>query len=344
MHPTTSEIARRLGAELRGDASLAIAGMASLEAATSTDIAFVAGGRHARQLAATRAGCVIVPPSLAEADGPATRLVVPDPYLAFARLTQWWAARRGVRERPPAGVHATAVVEAGAWVDESACIGPLAHVAAGARIHAGAVIGAQSSVGRDSSIGEDTWLAPRVVVAPGCSLGRRCIVHPGAVIGADGFGFAPHPGGWEKIEQLGAVRIGDDVEIGANTCIDRGALSDTVIEDGVKLDNLVQVAHNVHIGQHTAVAGCAGIAGSARIGKRCAIGGAANILGHLSIADGVHISPGTMVTRSIHQPGLYSGTFPFDTNAAWEKNAATVRQLFELRKRLRELERRVGGA
>ena len=181
---------------------------------------------------------------------------------------------------------------------------------------------------------------PSADVAASAHIGARCIVHPGAVIGADGFGFAPHAGGWEKIEQLGGVRIGDDVEIGANTCIDRGALEDTVIEDGVKLDNLVQVGHNVRIGAHSALAGCVGIAGSARIGAHCTFGGGAIVLGHLELADHVAISAATVVTRSIHKPGLYSGVFPIDDNASWEKNAATLRQLHSLRERIRHLEKK----
>jgi UDP-3-O-[3-hydroxymyristoyl] glucosamine N-acyltransferase len=192
----------------------------------------------------------------------------------------------------------------------------------------------------DSAIGAACRIGARVFVGAGCRLGDRCIVHPGVVIGADGFGFAPHEGRWEKIEQLGAVAIGDDVEIGANTCIDRGALEDTLIGQGVKLDNLIQVGHNVRIGDHSAMAGCVGIAGSARIGAHCTVGGGAVILGHLELADHVHVSAATVVTRSILQPGQYSGVFPFDDNASWEKNAATLRQLHRLRERLRALEAR----
>ena len=187
-------------------------------------------------------------------------------------------------------------------------------------------------------IGAQTVLKSRVTLGERCVVGERCIIHPGVVIGADGFGFAPNAGAWEKIEQLGAVRIGNDVEIGANTCIDRGALQDTVIEDGVKLDNLIQIAHNVHIGEHTAMAGCAGVAGSATIGAHCTVGGSGNVLGHLTLADGVHISAGSMVMRSISKPGLYTGIFPIDDNASWEKNAATLKQLASLRDRIRALE------
>ncbi len=185
-------------------------------------------------------------------------------------------------------------------------------------------------------------LKSRVTVSEDCVIGARCLLHPGVVIGADGFGFAPHEGAWVKIEQLGAVRIGDDVEIGANTCIDRGALDDTVIEDGVKLDNLIQIGHNVRVGKHTAMAGCVGVAGSADIGAHCTIGGGAIVLGHLTLADGVHISAATVVTRSILKPGQYTGMFPIDDNAAWEKNAATLKQLHALRERLKALEKTAG--
>jgi UDP-3-O-[3-hydroxymyristoyl] glucosamine N-acyltransferase len=194
-------------------------------------------------------------------------------------------------------------------------------------------------IGRGASVGAYSRLAPRVTLGADCHLGQRCVVHSGVVIGADGFGFAPTEGRWEKIEQLGGVRIGNDVEIGANTCIDRGALDDTVIDDGVKLDNLIQIGHNVRIGAHTAMAGCVGVAGSATIGAHCTVGGGAIVLGHLRLADGVHISAASVVTRSILKPGQYSGVFPIDDNASWEKNAATLRQLHALRDRLRAVEK-----
>jgi UDP-3-O-[3-hydroxymyristoyl] glucosamine N-acyltransferase len=254
-------------------------------------------------------------------------------------MSQWWAAQR--RGATPPGIHPTAVVAASAQVHASARVGPLVVVEEGARIGPEACIGAQAFIGAGAEIGAGTRLAARTVVGERCSIGARGLVHPGAVIGADGFGFAAAGGRWEKIEQLGSVRIGDDVEIGANTCIDRGALDDTVIEDGVKLDNLVQIGHNVRVGAHTAMAGCVGVAGSARIGAHCMLGGGAIVLGHLELADHVHVSAATVVTRSILRPGLYSGVFPFDDNSAWEKNAATLRQLHALRDRLRALESRL---
>jgi UDP-3-O-[3-hydroxymyristoyl] glucosamine N-acyltransferase len=220
-------------------------------------------------------------------------------------------------------------------------VGAFAFVGAQAVIEEGVHLGEHTVVAAGVHIGRHTRLAARVSVGQDCRIGERCILHSGVVIGADGFGFAPAGGRWEKIEQLGAVRIGHDVEIGANTCVDRGALDDTVIEDGVKLDNLVQIGHNVHVGAHTAMAGCVGVAGSARIGAHCTVGGGAVVLGHLSLADHVHVSAASVVTRSITKPGHYSGFFPIDDNASWEKNAATLKQLHALRERIKQLEAQI---
>jgi UDP-3-O-[3-hydroxymyristoyl] glucosamine N-acyltransferase len=342
---TTSlgDLARLLDGEPHGDPAQVISRIGPLDSADGQTVSFLANPRYQAQLQTTRAGCVIVSPALLEAAAArGAALVCADPYLAFARLTQWWAAQQ--RRQPAVGVHASAVVEEGAFIDTRASVGAMAFVARGARIEAGAVIGPQVHVGEDAVVGAGTWLKARVVLSEGCRIGARGIVHSGAVIGADGFGFAPAKddagGHWEKIEQMGLVLIGDDVEIGANTCIDRGALDDTVLEDGVKLDNLVQIGHNVRVGAHTAFAGCVGVAGSARIGRHCTAGGGAIILGHLEIVDHVHITAATLITRSIHKPGQYSGAFPFDDNASWEKNAATLRQLHALRDRLRALERK----
>ncbi len=236
-------------------------------------------------------------------------------------------------------MHPSAVIDATAILGARVCIGPLAVIEAGAVIEDGAVIGAHCFIGAHALVGSASRFAARVTFGADCSIGERGIVHSGVVIGADGFGFAPTEGRWEKIEQLGAVRIGNDVEIGANSCIDRGALDDTVIEDGVKLDNLVQIGHNVRIGAHSALAGCAGVAGSAVIGAHCTVGGGAIVLGHLTLADHVNISAASVVMRSILKPGTYSGVFPIDDNSAWEKNAATLRQLHSLRTRLQALEK-----
>jgi UDP-3-O-[3-hydroxymyristoyl] glucosamine N-acyltransferase len=321
MRASVADIVARFGGQCLGDCSLIIERIATLETAEAAHIAFLANPRYRAQLASTLAGCVIVAPSLAEeAAARTTAIVTPDPYLYYARLSQWWAAG----DRPAeAGVHPSAVVEPGAQIAPTATVGALSYI------------------GADAVIGANTRIAARVTVGERCVIGERCIVHSGVVIGADGFGFAPHEGRWEKIAQLGAVRIGDDVEIGANTCIDRGALGDTVIEDGVKLDNLIQIGHNVRIGAHSAMAGCVGVAGSAKIGRHCTFGGGAIVLGHLELADHVHITAATVVSRSIAKAGQYSGMFPIDDNASWEKNAATLRQLYALRERLRALEKKL---
>ena len=315
-----ASIVAALGGVLQGDDSLRITGIAPLESATPSQISFLSNPKYQQQLLGSQAGCVIVAPALqALALTRGACIVAEDPYLYFAKLTQWWKRLRD--QGAAVGVHASAVVDALAVVHPSATIGPLCVVERGARIGAGTVLKSRVTVGED------------------CVVGERCLLHPGVVIGADGFGFAPHDGAWEKIEQLGAVRIGNDVEIGANTCIDRGALSDTVIEDGVKLDNLIQIGHNVRVGRHTAMAGCVGVAGTATIGAHCTLGGGAIVLGHLALGDHVNISAATTVSKSISKPGHYTGMFPVDDNASWERNAATLKQLHSLRDRIKTLEK-----
>ena len=336
---TLGEIAASLGGELIGDPQAAIDAVGPLDAATPSTISFLANPLYEKQLAGSRAGCVIVAPAFRDAAvARGAAIVTPDPYLYFARLTQWWAER--TRPRPAPGVHPSALVDPAAEIGAEASIGAFAVVESGASLGSGVTVGAHAFVGRDCRLGAGTRLAPRATLMFETILGERCFVQSGAVIGADGFGFAPTAGRWEKIEQLGRVRIGDDVEIGANTCIDRGAAGDTVIDDGVKIDNLVQIGHNVRIGAHTAIAGCVGIAGSATIGAHCMVGGGVGINGHLSIADRVVITAATQVTRSIAKAGVYSGLFPFDDNASWEKNAATLRNLHALRERVRALEKK----
>ncbi len=339
---TLSDIHAALGGVLHGEGSMAVARLAPLETAEPNALSFVAQARYASRIAETRAGALIVPPALVQqAILRGACIETPDPYLYFARLTQWWRVQRDSQEgRAAPAVHPTAHVDPGAHLEAGVDVGPFAVIEAGVVVGRGARIGAHAVLEHRARIGADTRLAPGVVVGRDCSIGERCIVHAGVVIGADGFGFAPHQGEWIKIEQLGAVRIGNNVEIGANCCIDRGALDDTVLEDGVKLDNLIQIGHNVHVGRHTAMAGCVGVAGSARIGAHCTIGGGAVVLGHLSLADHVHISAASVVMRSIHQPGQYSGVFPIDDNSQWEKNAATLRQLHTLRQRIKALENR----
>jgi UDP-3-O-[3-hydroxymyristoyl] glucosamine N-acyltransferase len=316
-----------LGGSLEGGATrdVVISRIAPLEVAGPGDLSFLSNPRYQQQLAASRAACVIVAPALRDAALARGACIVADnPYVYFARATQLW--RQHNAPTVQGGIHASAVVDPSAHVDATATIGPLCVVERGAHIGAGTV------------------LKSRVTVGEGCRVGARCILHSGVVIGADGFGFAPDQGRWVKIEQLGAVHIGDDVEIGANTCVDRGALLDTVIEDGVKLDNLIQIGHNVRIGKHSAMAGCVGVAGSATIGAHCTVGGGAIVLGHLELADNVHISAATVVTRSLTRAGQYTGMFPIDDNARWEKNAATLKQLHSLRERIKALEQALKAA
>lgn len=321
-----------------GDPNLLIERLSTLEAAGPHDLTFLSHPRYLPKLALSAAGCVVVAPSAREAAmGRGSCIVVDDPYYYFALITQLWK-----RQHLPLTVphrHPSAFIDPDARLAPDVSVGAFSCISAGAVLGAGVRIAEHCVVGSQAMIGADSSLSARVTVAAGCQIGERCIVHPGAVIGADGFGFAPHKGHWIKIEQLGAVKIGNDVEIGANTCIDRGALEDTVIEDGVKLDNLVQIGHNVRIGQHTAIAGCAGVAGSARIGAHCTIGGGAVVLGHLSLADQVHISAASVVTRSILRAGHYTGFFPIDDNTAWGKNAVTLKQLHGLRERLKQAEK-----
>lgn len=312
-------IVERLGGQLIGSPDLRVQGLAPLLTARSNQISFLSHPKYQSQLLDSRAGCVIVAPAFENAvPSGCSVLVTDDPYLYFARLTRLWKQEHQVSTGPR--IHPTAVIDPEAFVSDDAVIGPLCVLERGVRV------------------GSGTVLKSRVTLSEGALVGARCILHSGVVVGADGFGFALHQGKWEKIEQLGAVRIGDDVEIGANTCIDRGALDDTVIENGVKLDNLIQIGHNVHIGAHTAMAGCVGVAGSARIGAHCTVGGGAVVLGHLTLADHVHISAASVVTRSILKPGHYTGMFPLDSNVNWEKNAASLKQLSRLRERIRTLE------
>jgi UDP-3-O-[3-hydroxymyristoyl] glucosamine N-acyltransferase len=315
---TLGQIAARLGGRVAGDPGVLIRQVASLESAGEGQIGFLADARHRARLAGTRASAVIIGPE-AEPLTTLPRIVAENPYAYFARVSQ---LLNPLLHQPP-GVH------------------PSAWVAPGARLGARVSIGAGCAVGEGVEIGEDSCLYPGVVVYPGCRIGARAIIHSGTVIGADGFGFAPEGGRWVKIPQIGRVVIGDDVEIGANCTIDRGALDDTVLEDGVKLDNQIQIGHNCHIGAHTAMAGFSGAAGSARIGRHCTIGAGAIVLGHLEICDHVRVSADTVVSRSIRRPGTYTGMYPFDEHGSWARNTALVRHLAELAGRVRALEKRL---
>ncbi len=335
---TLAQIAARLGGRVVGDAEVLISQVGSLEGAGAGQIAFLANPKYRASLATTRAAAVVLAPA-AEAFSRLPRIVSDNPYAYFARLSQLFNPV-GI---PQPGIDATARVSSSATVPPSTRVEAGAVVGDGARLGERVSIGAGCHVGANVAIGDDSRLYPSVVVYAGCRIGARAVIHSGVVIGADGFGIAEDAGVWVKVPQIGAVVVGDDVEIGANTTIDRGTIDDTVIEDGVKLDNQIQIGHNVRVGAHTAMAGFSGVAGSADIGRHCTIGAAAIILGHLTIVDHVHISAATVISRSIRRPGTYSGMFPFDEHASWARNTALVRHLAELAERIRVLEKHIAG-
>ncbi|MBO9662935.1 UDP-3-O-(3-hydroxymyristoyl)glucosamine N-acyltransferase [Dokdonella sp.] len=328
------ELAERFELTLRGDPAVRIEGVATLAQADASRLGFLANPRYRSQLAETRAGAIVL--REAEADGwHGASLIAKDPYVAFARIAALF-------ESTPAaatGVHASAVVAPGARVAAGASVGPCCVIEDGAEIEDGAVLGPHCVVGPRCRVGAQSRLVARVTLVQDVVLGHRVLIHPGAVLGADGFGLAfergdGEPGHWIKVPQLGGVRVGDDCEIGANTTIDRGALGDTVLEEDVRLDNQIQIGHNVTIGAHTALAGCAAVAGSARIGRYCLIGGGAGILGHLSLADRVTVTAMSLVTHSIREAGEYSSGTPIQPNRQWRRNAARFKHLDELARRV----------
>lgn len=332
---TLGELAVRFGLTLRGDPDRVVSHVATLEAADEGSLAFLANPRYRRFLKQTRAGAVVLEPKFAQ-DSPVPVLEAKNPYAAYARIASL------LHPAPAAepGRHPSAVVDESAQVDASASIGPHVVIAARAKIGPRVSIGPGSVVFEDTIIGSDTRLVANVTICRGVTIGERCLIHPGAVIGADGFGLAPDRGEWVKVPQVGSVRIGNDVEVGANTTIDRGAIEDTTIEDGVKLDNQIQIAHNVRVGAHTAIAGCTGISGSTTIGKRCMIGGQVGIAGHLEICDDVVLTGRAFVTSSIHKPGMYSSGLPIEEASRFRKNAARFYQLDEF---MREVRRSLRG-
>lgn len=335
---TLGEIAAISGARLQGgDPAMVITGVASLDNASSGQLSFLTHSRYRHHLLVTRAAAVILSPEDAAAcPGPA--LIADNPHVAYARAAALFepvaAPQRGIH--PTAWIHPTAHIAADAW------IGPHCTVGAGTIIEAGVNVGPHCVIGEQVMIGAASRLVAQVTICHRVRLGCRVLAHPGAVIGSDGFGLAlERDGRWLKVPQLGSVQIGDDVEIGANTTIDRGALEDTVIEEGVKLDNQIQVAHNVRIGAHSALAGCVGIAGSAQIGRHCMLGGGVGIAGHLTIADRVQVTGMSLVTQSITQSGVYSSGLAVEPNRLWNKISARLRRLDELFRRLAALERTV---
>jgi UDP-3-O-[3-hydroxymyristoyl] glucosamine N-acyltransferase len=331
---TLAEIAARLGGDVLGEGNIRIAGVSTLVAAGDGEISFLANRKYRSQLQNTRAAAVLLSPADADAfAGP--RIITSNPYAYYARV----ASLLNPVQPGFSGIHPSAVVQS--EVPASVAVGPKVCVGQGVRIGENVVLHAGCVIGDDAEIGADSIIYPNVTIYHGCTLGQRVIIHSGAVIGADGFGFAPDGNTWVKIPQIGVVRIGDDVEIGANTTVDRGALEDTVIDDGCKIDNLVQIAHNCRIGPNSVLAGCVGVAGSVTMGEHCVVGGAGMVTGHLSLAAGTVISAGSLVMKSITEAGRYTGVFPLDTHEDWIKNAAHIRRLSKLADRVAELEKQL---
>ncbi|AZG14321.1 UDP-3-O-(3-hydroxymyristoyl)glucosamine N-acyltransferase [Cupriavidus pauculus] len=350
--PTLGQLATENGAQVVGDPDLPVGGLAPLDQAGPGDLSFLSNPLYLAQAVASKAGAIIVSQADLErirADGQADGrnwLVARNPYVCFARVAQRFD--RAANADPRVGIDARATVSPDATVPASCYIGPNVVIEAGARLGERVRVLANAFIGAGAEIGEDTLIYANVSVYHRCVVGARNILHSGAVIGADGFGFAPDIGpagvAYVKIPQVGRAVLGDDVEIGANTCVDRGAMADTVIEEGCKIDNQVQIAHNVHVGAHTVIAGTAAVSGSTRIGRFCVIGGAANFSGHLTIADRTTVSGGTSITKSITKPGgHFTSVFPFTSHGEWERNAAIVRGLSKLRERVVQLERRLRG-
>jgi UDP-3-O-[3-hydroxymyristoyl] glucosamine N-acyltransferase len=328
-----AELAVRFGCKLRGDPDAMVERVASLQEAGPGSIAFLANRRYRRYLAQTRATAVVIEPALA-GECPVAALATSNPYATYARIAQLLHPEPAFEP----GRHPSAVVEPGASIDATSWVGAHAYVARGAEIGPGVFVGPGSIVMAGARIGDSSRLVARVTICKGVRIGQRCIVHPGAVVGGDGFGHAPDGGAYVKVPQIGAVVIGDDVEVGANSTIDRGAIGDTVIGDGVKIDNQVQIGHNVRIGEHTVIAGCVGISGSAVIGRRCMLGGMVGVVGHLEICDDVLVTGRTMISSSIRQPGIYSSALAADEAKRFRRNAARFQKLDELAKRVRRLE------
>lgn len=335
---TLAELATSLGLSFAGESRRQLTGLATLATAGPDQLSFMSGKKFLGMLADTQAGAVIIHPDF-QSQCPVDCLLSDNPYLSFARVSHLFAREPA----SAAGVHRAAVVDPAASVHASASVGPNAVVEAGARLDENVVVGANAYIGHDCVIGAGSHIYPGAVLYHGVTLGQRCVIHSQAVLGADGFGYAPGPDGWEKIRQLGGVTLGDRVEVGACTTVDRGALEDTVIEDGAIIDNLVQIAHNCRIGKNTAIAGCTGLAGSTIIGANCTLAGGVGVVGHVEICDNVHVTGMTMVTKSITTPGSYSSGTPMSTTRDWRRSAVRFSQLESITQRLASLEKGQDG-
>lgn len=335
---TLGELAVRFGLALRGDPARVVESVGTLDSAGERQVAFLADPRLADRLARCRAGAVVLHPA-AQSASPVDCLLSDNPHAAFARIA---AVLHPLPTAAP-GVHPTAVIASDAFIHPEAHIGPLSVIGARVRIGARVVVGAGCVVDEDADLAEDVWLVARVTVLARVTIGARSILHPGSVVGSEGFGYAPEGQAWVHVPQVGTVRIGQDVEIGANTTIDRGALTDTVIGDGVKIDNLVQIGHNCTVGDHTAIAGCAGLAGSTHVGARCRVGGGAGLAGHLTLCDDVTVTAYSLVISDIREPGVYSGGIPAAAAADWRRVVGRLKRLDGLARRVADLERGAGA-
>jgi UDP-3-O-[3-hydroxymyristoyl] glucosamine N-acyltransferase len=347
--PSIAELAERFSARLVGNGSVIVDGFAPLIDANSSKLAFLANPLYRNEALLSRAAGLIVSDAdfdflstQAQASQDRAYLITKNPYALFARISQEFAKVNA--QNFQAGIHPSSAIEEGALIAPSAHIGPFCHVAKGVRVGERVILQSHVHLGQDASVGDDSKIYSNVTIYHSCSLGDRNIIHSGTVIGSDGFGFAPDlaAGEWVKVPQVGKVIIGDDVEIGSNTSIDRGAMADTIIENGCKIDNLVQIAHNVHIGALTVIAGNTAVAGSTTIGKMCMIGGSTSFSGHLKIADQTTISGGTTIIRSIEKPGQhFTSIFPMLPHSDWEKNAAILRGLDKMRQKVKDLEKQI---
>ena len=336
MEYSLAELGKLLGAELRGAGEIKITGVSTLEEATAGQVAFLDNAKYRKHLSGAKASAVI----LREADYaacPCSALILEEPYLGYAKAAQLFVAKPSLKP----GIDPSARIGENCVIDPSAAIGPYCVIGNGVNIGADTIIEAGTVIGEQCQMGAACHLFPRVTLYSDVHLGARVVLHSGAVIGADGFGMANQGGKWLKIPQVGGVRIGDDVEIGANTTVDRGAIGHTVIEEGVKLDNQIQVGHNVRIGAHTAIAACSGISGSVTIGKYCRISGMVGFTGHFTVADGTVITGMTMVSKSIAKPGIYSSGTAIEPHEQWRKNAVRFRQLDSMAKKIQDLQKQM---
>lgn len=330
------QLAEYIGADIDGDDECIIEGIATLEAASKQHIVFYNNHRYKKHLSNTRAGCVLLHSSSSD-DYSGNKLIIDDPYLAYAQLTKLFAPNH--KSGGVSSIHPSATIGDDVEIGEGVTIGPNVVIDDGSVIGSNVFIYPGCYIGKNTRIGNGTLIYSNVSLYHDVIVGESCIFHSASIIGADGFGFAPSPSGWQKIYQLGGVNIGNNVEVGASTTIDRGALGDTIIDDGVKIDNQVHIGHNVQIGENTAIAGSTGIAGSTVIGKRCTIAGAVGIVGHISIADDVHVTAMTMVSKSISTAGSYSSGIPMNETRQWRKNAARFNQLDALARQLKSIKK-----